>query len=55
MLEADLLAPARARSNAPLRGLPFWVFAALLLLSPLPFASVYPVMSIGCFLSSFVP
>ncbi|MEA1048976.1 class I SAM-dependent methyltransferase [Lamprobacter modestohalophilus] len=43
MLEASLLAPAQARRSAPPRGLPFWVFAAVLLLSPLPFASVYPV------------
>ncbi|MBK5940064.1 O-antigen ligase family protein [Halochromatium roseum] len=43
MLEAYRLAPALARRTAPPRGLPFWVFAAVLLLSPLPFASVYPV------------
>lgn len=34
---------SRSRRQAPTRGLPFWLFAALLVLSPLPFGSVYAV------------
>ncbi len=43
MLDAALLQPARSRSGTMVRGLPFWLFAGLLLFSPLPMASVYAV------------
>ena len=43
MLGAAVLDSSQPRGDGPVRGLPFWLFAFLLVFSPLPFASVYPV------------
>lgn len=43
MVVSAVMQPPRARSGAPVRGLSFWLFAAVLVFSPLPFASIYAV------------
>lgn len=43
MLDVPVSQGGRRDRSAPVRGLPFWLFAGLLLFSPLPFASVSSV------------